>query len=132
MLSTGNIEIEKNLEISGNSTILGNLNVTGSINGSVSQVSINDLNADVNKTYYLPLIENLSGDNSVNAVNKLNISSTGMNVDTNLTVSGYLKADNITGGIALSSILTNKMNTTNYMDNTVLLTPELRENTSSF
>ena len=33
MLSTGNIEIEKNVEINGNSTILGDLNVTGNIDG---------------------------------------------------------------------------------------------------
>ena len=129
MLSTGNIEIEKNVEISGNSTILGDLNVTGSINGSASQVSINDLNADVNKTYYLPLIENLSGNNSVNAVNKLNISSTGMNVDTNLNVTGYLQTSDLAGGIALSSVGTNDLNTTNYMDNTAILTPELKNNT---
>ena len=39
--------------------------------GKTSQVLINNLNTVVDKTYYLPLIENLSGDNSVNADSKL-------------------------------------------------------------
>ena len=52
-----------------------------------------------------------------------------MNVDTNLTVTGYLQTSDLTGGIALSSVGTNDLNTTNYMDNTAILTPELKNNT---
>ena len=71
----------------------------------------------------------ISDSNVFNAVNKLNSIQNGLNVDTNLTVSGYLQTSDLAGGIALSSVGTNDLNTTNYMDTTVSSTPKLKNNT---